>query len=618
MSGPAHALVNNEQLFREIRAENGKFLFRIQTEKLRYLEFLVREGIKRLARNNLEIGGLIIGSEPTPEQPVESWIDFVPVEIRHQFGPRYRACEADQATFEEVMAGHPPDGQERIIGCYRSHLAEDVEIREEDRWLLEGVFGERAGLLVLVHATVSQSSVVHVYGAIGAEVRLLCRFLLQELSGGLPAKPAVAPGELPLAPPQPSLSLRPQTGAMPVAHRPADPTLPDALRPKTGLKTGIWIAAFALMAMMFAFAVVRIGLTRRSGVGEVAMSMKSRAADVELTWNADSPAAKNAVRALLVVADGPNVHRFELNAAQLRTGTFEYVPVSRELTCQLMFYQPDNAFAGETKVFSVDIPGPDIPVPAVLPSAVTGAGRPEAKTELKSEVKPGIKPGVKPAVRPAPGLAGVSTGVIPASHPAGTPPAGTFPAGTSLNNTEAAPVATRQAAVGQTPRPPVESPPVPVAEARPNPVLTTDASPPVVRQDASPAPGSFLPPAVRPALPPPAQSISPPASRERAPVAAAQVSFQAPVPSKRVNPAIPPGVRALLHNPATIRIVVHVTSEGKVQSAAPANEGGGVEKLLSRYAVQAAKSWQFEPARQGGVPVAGEAVVVFQFAPERR
>src|ERR1700679_389622 len=141
MTYPPHAFSpdSSGQLCLEIRDEDGKVLFRVKAAVLRQLEAELVEqvlaAITTSPRQELEIGGLTIGSVPTDDSLTGTTIEnFVKVRIQHQAGPGFRASEADRPALKEALSHYPAGRNMHVIGCYRTNLGGEVEIRPEDRW----------------------------------------------------------------------------------------------------------------------------------------------------------------------------------------------------------------------------------------------------------------------------------------------------------------------------------------------------------------------------------------------------------------------------------------------------------------------------------------------------
>lgn len=82
----------------------------------------------------------------------------------------------------------------------------------------------------------------------------------------------------------------------------------------------------------------------------------------------------------------------------------------------------------------------------------------------------------------------------------------------------------------------------------------------------------------------------------------------------RAPPVIAAGIRPRITGTIPVDVKVHIDEHGRVTSAAPVVKAhGGLDAYLSQSAVQAAKLWRFEPARENGKPVPGTQTIHFVF-----
>ena len=95
--------------------------------------------------------------------------------------------------------------------------------------------------------------------------------------------------------------------------------------------------------------------------------------------------------------------------------------------------------------------------------------------------------------------------------------------------------------------------------------------------------------------------------------AAKEVQPSAPRATRKVPPSIPNNMRARIRGTVEISVRVRVDDHGRVVSATPLGKHAGIEAYLAGRAVEAAKAWQFEPARLNGKPTAGEQTLRFTF-----
>jgi TonB family protein len=549
-----------EQVFRDIRDAAGKVLFRIQVEKLERLESLVREGI---AEDGVEVGGLVIAPRPSASDPIEKLADFVPVEISYPFGPLYRPRIAHKLSFDEVVSRYPADGELRVAGYFRSHLA-DSEIREEDRWIMQRLFGVGGGLLVLIHAGTFRWSVLHIYRRNGkGELVKLQEIPVPEiLQTGPPLNGSRIAAEIP-------------------SHAASSPVAQTAIpEPQKALWGGIALKGVApekqntvlvagiLVLLLATFAIGRITAPRTQAPAvPIGLSTQAHGDQVELQWNPDSPLVKNAVRASLVIVDSEDADRVDLSGAQLAAGKYEYKPRGANVTFQIMFHQRDDTFAGETRSFHAKISGMQAPV----------ADR-ALVTKLDAVVNLPVAP------RPA--------------APVVTQPA-----------TNA-----RQAAFVPPPRPRIARAAIDAPD-----LTVANESPPALREQ--PLPRGAPPPNLIFSPPPPPAAPIRTSEPQRAPATAVAPaspiktsSFSAPEPIKKVTPATPVDLRTLVRGQVvTISVVVDIDPQGKVTNARTTDDKGPIEKILAREALRAVRAWEFKPALRDGAPVMSQMSVQFRF-----
>lgn len=220
MSTPIQPLTYEKDAVTELLAIDGSLLLRIRRDAIQRLRRLIYEGVRAIPQQpGLEFGGLCVASKPVSWGLTETVIDFVPVEIQYQYGPRFRACPADGPIFKEALAEQQRDGESRVVGCFRSHLAADLQIRKEDRWLMNLLLGERGGFLMLVQPMFDEVSVFS-FGAGGTPLDTLpiTRFSLRD--GGPEEKPKRP--ELPsTAADPPFASIKAASGALAINRAPA-------------------------------------------------------------------------------------------------------------------------------------------------------------------------------------------------------------------------------------------------------------------------------------------------------------------------------------------------------------------------------------------------------------
>ncbi len=110
-------------------------------------------------------------------------------------------------------------------------------------------------------------------------------------------------------------------------------------------------------------------------------------------------------------------------------------------------------------------------------------------------------------------------------------------------------------------------------------------------------------------IPPPAPATgTPPPAVQKAPKATA------PRATHKVPPTIPDSVRSRITGTVVVEVRVRIDSRGRVVSATPLGKRrGGLDSYLAGRAVEAARMWRFDPARENGKPTTGEQTIRFTF-----
>ncbi len=608
MSTPIQPATHEKDAVRELLASDGSLLLGIRKDTIRRLRRLIYEGVRAIPQQpGLEFGGLCVASKHALWGSTDTVIDFVPVEIQYQYGPRFRGCPADRAIFETAMAKQQTDGSSRVVGCFRSHLSVDLQIRREDRWLMDVLLGQRGGFLMLIQPMFGEVSVFSFGpGGVPLDTLPVARFSLRDggpevekprktelpltaannrfassnagsnpLAASPTASSPTASSPLASSPtassraastraasvtPAPRRGIRPVPGSV---RSPASRPTETAIAPGTPSDStrNVWLVSLALLSVALATFIVVARTPSPSP--QTGLAISSKGSMVEITWNVSSPVVKRSTRGTLFTSDELNSSQVNLTAAQVHEGRYEFARAAGDLFCEITFYQPNNTFVGETKTIRLN---------AAAGSAPTNAVPRQRPAAASVDASP-----LKPASDSADYTADSTAESDPDSEE------------TFVVKNDRAPFV-----------------PPPANEQVRGPVI---AKPPEVQGNQAPITAA-LPPVLM-ALKPPAPTVTPPA-RTAAPVAQS-VTFTTAVPLKRVAPVVPPGARSLLHEQVVVTVVVEIDAHGKVTAARSSGDNTGIRRLLAPNSLQAAKQWQFEPALRNGVPVASQTELSFRF-----
>jgi len=303
-----------------------------------------------------------------------------------------------------------------------------------------------------------------------------------------------------------------------------------------------------------------------------------------LTWNGRAPALASARVGLMIVGDGEQHKELALDRKQLLEGGLFYTPSSETVSFTLQIFGE-----GVVQRASVTVVKPRWNAPAPLVTA----------TPEISVLAPPERPSQGPTSRPEtavnlPDPRAVSEQPGDAVSPAAvqTP----FPTQSALTD-----------------------PPPPREQTDPMPQI---AAPGAERSQVSPgSAGPLQPPAVpavelaSPSAAPIALPPIPPESSLAVSTARPVAPYIPPQPVRQTKPVAPRSLRALISREIVIDVKVSIDETGRITRAEASPGEGLLQNSLAKLAVEAARLWKFQPAREGNHNKPGEIRIQFQFGP---
>ena len=310
---------------------------------VRGLRQIVIDGLTALPRRGMEVGGLLFGMEDAEEVRIEG---FEEVTCEHRYGPAYALSNADKANLHDLLAAWPAD-KPHVIGFFRSFTSRDPVIEDADEAFVREHFP--AGRFVyLMLQPLSVENCVASFRSF-QDGRLLPDDEEAAWPFGLaehtPKPPSAAPE------PAPFLVTRSQFERV--------PSLPPALtRHRLGeertsappQRTRWWVPALVCLVSVATGAVIsHVTNGTRAAAGEprgadLHMDARPLHGRLEVKWDA----IPQATRGRLEVVDGDARREIELNAGQLRSGTFSYEPSKDDIRLRLSLYAKGSEIAGDS------------------------------------------------------------------------------------------------------------------------------------------------------------------------------------------------------------------------------------------------------------------------------
>jgi protein TonB len=343
---------------------------------------------------------------------------------------------------------------------------------------------------------------------------------------------------------------------LPDAEQPVEIPAPPPPQPK---RWAYWGAAGALaVALMVAPYVLRSSGSTGSPFNMLSMRAETEPGILRLRWDPKSQVLKTANSAIIWIADGADESKLELTRDQIRSGTMDYRPANSDVN----FRMEVGKFTESLRVA-----------------------------------------GLQPASATPAGISPVANEAVPALLEA---PTRTERERVRRKQAEAAPTTESQRRVIELPNNEVRA----VDRLRdvevPPPPMQVATEPP--RLDRAPVPHR------QPDMPRVMASIEAPKSSPMRRVFGwiPGVSKKEYVPP-RVLRQVQPRVAANQDTQVSVRVAID--QKGVVREADLLTKG--IDGQLGRSAVEAARRWRFEPARDGNGPVASNLVVKFRFGPTK-
>jgi proteasome lid subunit RPN8/RPN11 len=333
----------------------------------------VLEAFFAVPRGGAEAGGVLYGSRDGQRVRITA---FRALECEHRSGPAFTLSPADHARLAELVAS--PGDLTVAVGWYHSHTRSEIFLSPEDLALHDRYFPEpwQLALVLRPGAMVTRAGffVRDADGILKTDASPL-EFVVKPLAVGeetaaLRAAGGAGEGEN-LHPPSLPTSIPPLSPS-PAARRAASPPLPaarEAASPHRIRRIALWLLALTLTA-------VALFMRPSPPPAPVALAATAREGRLEIRWNAEAPAVREAVAAKLEITDGRARPSTTLTQAQLRSGGYPYVRESERVDVRLVLERRGGRRTQEAVTFL----GPPVRSPEALEKELH-----RARTELLNQ-----------------------------------------------------------------------------------------------------------------------------------------------------------------------------------------------------------------------------------------
>lgn len=293
------------------------------------------DGLQRLARGGIEVGGVLFGTRDGVAIRIEAWR---PIVCEHARGPSFLLSEKDETSLVKLLADCDSESGLKgleVLGWFHSHTRSEICLTGDDRQIFDRYFAELWQVALVLrpkrHEHVRAGFFVRESG-----VPLQTGSSLLEF--------AIEPAIKPIAPPPKSASAqiaadRPEPVPERLGRREQSPFWPK------------WLALAAVILMIVTG--VRIMTMKHQNEPPVILPVKvsDRFGTLQVEWDRTFKQVAEADSAEILITDGGEKIKKNLDADAVHQGAFFFVRKNDEVRIQLTLFRGDKPTAREISVF---------------------------------------------------------------------------------------------------------------------------------------------------------------------------------------------------------------------------------------------------------------------------
>jgi hypothetical protein len=338
------------------------------------LGYDIMRGFGAVPKRGAEVGGLLLGRWQPTEPPTAVIEDYLLVPCSHAKGPSFLLTDSEVEALDQIAA-RAVKGGIPIVGFFRSHTRDPLELTDEDLELLEKRLPDPHSLILLVRPYATKPPQATFFYRTGGSFQHQPAgetfvFRRQDLGGGRPrrrqrpserdteAASANPPAEsVPDSSELPSDFSLPNLGGLAPAVPPLDAEAARRIAQEPRTRTNwIWIPLsfiFLLLGIVLGFQIA-ISFRPTAQAKQAAdpyslnLSVTPSRGSVHLRWSADSAAVQQAVRGILHIQDGDNAKSVSLSREDLLRGGVLYRNATGSVAFRLEVFPHQRASVSET------------------------------------------------------------------------------------------------------------------------------------------------------------------------------------------------------------------------------------------------------------------------------
>lgn len=300
------------------------------------------DGMHRLSRGGIEVGGILFGSRNGMSIKIEAWR---PILCEHARGPSFLLSPKDEKGFAKLLSEFGADpglkGYE-VLGWFHSHTRSEICLTDEDLQFYDRYFAYRWQVALVLkpkrHEHVRAGFFVR---ELGGAVRTGSSFLEFSIE---PSKRFAAPAEkigpVTIADAQPEY--------VPVRR---ERTVQSPFSPK-------WLSLIAVILMLLTGARITMMKWENEPPPVLPVKLSDQSGTMQIEWDRTFKQVMEADSAEILIADGKVEFKKDLDTATVRQGSFYYIRNNDDVRIQITLFRGSKATAIEISRFVGPKPAP--------------------------------------------------------------------------------------------------------------------------------------------------------------------------------------------------------------------------------------------------------------------
>ncbi len=379
----------------EWRAEPHAVRIRYARGVMESMRRAAMEGLQRVPRRGLEIGGVLFGKHKSNMITISEWR---PIRCEHAAGPGFELSARDQENLQELFdaaAEDPELSNLEVVGWFRSRTRDGVCLEEADVRLYDDFFPAGWHVVLVMRPHIYEPAQAGFFfreadGTIQAESSYH-EFTLENTRRRIPLgfdphRPLISTEKKPAESSAPAETAPVPRSVSPAAAEPkpaaASPTRRPAHRKRWTVIKVAAAVVLVIAAIFFGFPVVDSG----EPAGAPALNVRDVEGQLIVEWNRAAPVMREAKSAFLRIVDGDRREQIGLTKTELTAGSLTYQRRSGDVQFSLVLETPAGQTVSETARFRGPAPVRAAAAPSPADTSAADALRREAD-RIRGEIK---------------------------------------------------------------------------------------------------------------------------------------------------------------------------------------------------------------------------------------